>query len=72
MSQANISFMRGRKTINENGISQYDLQDAFTTFDGITNTPKYWQKVKYEMIAKLESNGPFHIFFTLSCGDTFF
>ena len=22
------------------------------------------------MIAKLENNGPFHLFFTLSCGDT--
>ena len=39
------------------------------TFEGITNTPKYWQKVKFDMIAKLENIGPFHLFFTLSCGD---
>ena len=31
---------------------------------------KYWQKVKFDMIAKLENIGPFHLFFTLSCGDT--
>ena len=70
MSKANISFMRGRKSTNEQGQAQYELEDAFTTFDGITNTPKYWQKVKYDMIAKLENIGPFHFFFTLSCGDT--
>ena len=69
-SKANISFMRGKKTTNSEGTSQYDLDDAFTTFDGVRNTPKYWQKVKYEMIAKLENLGPFHFFFTLSCGDT--
>jgi hypothetical protein len=47
MSKANISFMRGRKSINKEGTTQYDLDDAFTTFDGV------WQKVKYDMIAKL-------------------
>ena len=66
---ANISYMRGRKSINNDGLHEYDLNDAFTIFDGIKNTPKYWQKVKYDMIAKLENIGPFHIFFTLSCGD---
>ena len=62
--------MRGKKTINKEGIAQFDLNDAFTIFDGIKNTPKYWQSVKYDMIAKLENFGPFHLFFTLSCGDT--
>ena len=70
MSKANISFMRGKKTVTKEGTTQYDLDDAFTTFDGVTNTPKYWQKVKFDMIAKLENIGPFHLFFTLSCGDT--
>ena len=36
----------------------------------IKNTPKYWQQVKYNMMAKLENIGPFHIFFTISSGDT--
>ena len=61
--------MRGRKSQSPEGTKQYHLDDAFTTFDGISNTPKYWQKVKYDMIAKLENLGPFHLFFTLSCGD---
>ena len=62
--------MRGNRSVNTEGVAQYHLDDAFTTFDGIKNTPKYWQKVKYDMIAKLENLGPFHLFFTLSCGDT--
>ena len=70
MSKANISFMRGQKSMNEEGTLQYKLEDAFTTFDGVTNTPKYWQKVKYDMIAKLENIGPFNLFYTLSCGDS--
>ena len=69
-SKANISFMRGRKTVSKEGMQQYELDDAFTTFEGVKHTPKYWQKVKYDMIAKLENLGPFHLFFTLSCGDT--
>jgi hypothetical protein len=69
-SKANISYMRGRKNESTDGKAEYNLDDAFTTFDGIKNTPKYWQKVKYDMIAKLENLGPFHLFFTLSCGDT--
>ena len=47
----------------------YEVHDALTVFDNIKGTPKYWQKVKYEIIAKLENFGPFHFFFTLSCGD---
>ena len=62
--------MRGKKTVNKEGVAQFDLNDAFTVFDGIKNTPKYWQSVKYDMIARLENIGPFHLFFTLSCGDT--
>ena len=44
MSKSNISFMRGKKSTNGEGAAQYELADAFTTFDGIKNTPKYCQK----------------------------
>ena len=40
-SRANISFMRGQKTTKTDGTTQYNLDDAFTTFEGIRNTPKY-------------------------------
>ena len=33
------------------------------------NTPRYWKKAKYEMLAKLENLGSFQLFFTLSCAD---
>ena len=48
---------------------RYEVKDPFTVFDKIKGTPKYWQTVKFDMIAKLENIGPFHWFFTLSCGD---
>ena len=67
-SNANISFCRGKKTSTNDGM-EYTLDDPFTVFDNLKNTPKYWQKYKYEMIAKLENLGPFQWFFTLSCAD---
>ena len=33
------------------------------------NTSKYWQKMKYEILAKVDNLGPFNLFFTLSCAD---
>ena len=33
------------------------------------NFYRYWSKKKLELFAKVENNGAFHMFFTLSCGD---
>ena len=52
------------------GDTVYSLNDPYTVFDKVKNTPKYWQTYKYEMIAKLENLGAFQWFFTLSCADT--
>ena len=68
-NNANISFSRGKKMKNNDGEAVYTLNDPYTVFDNIKNTPKYWQKFRYEMIAKLENLGPFQWFFTLSCAD---
>ena len=38
--------------------------------ESIPNTLKYWQKCKFELIAKMDNFGPFSVFFTLSCADT--
>ena len=67
-SNANLSGFRGTRH-EAGGQIFYEVNDPLTVFDKIKGTPKYWQKVKYEMIARLENFGPFHIFFTLSCGD---
>ena len=45
------------------------LNDGFAVLDNVKGTPRYWRKAKMEMIAKLENVGPFHFFYTLSCGD---
>ena len=47
----------------------YDLEDGYAVLEDIKCTPRYWKKVKQEMIAKLENLGAFQLFFTLSCAD---
>ena len=65
----NVSFQRGKEVRSGSGPSTYHLEDGFSVFDSISNTPKYWKTAKYEMLAKLDNLGPFHFFFTLSCAD---
>ena len=45
------------------------VDDPFAVLDDIKQTPRYWRKAKYEMLAKLDNFGPFQFFFTLSCAD---
>ena len=66
----NVSFNRGKKSITPTGDKMYSLEDGFSVFDKISNTPSYWKTAKYEMQAKLENLGPFQFFFTLSCADS--
>ena len=65
----NIANTRGKEVINENGEKEYVLEDGYRVLDNIKNTPKYCKQAKYEMLAKLDNLGPFHLFFTLSCAD---
>ena len=65
----NVSYLRGKEKSSENGCSTYSLDDGFSVFDNICNTPKYWKTAKNEMLAKLDNLGPFQFFFTLSCAD---
>ena len=65
----NVSFNRGKKSKTPTGDNMYSLDDGFSVFDKISNTPSYWKTAKYEMQAKLENLGPFQFFFTLSCAD---
>ena len=68
-NNANLTGYKGKRSEVPGGQLSYEVKDPLTVFDKIKGTPKYWQKVKYEMIAKLENLGPFHMFFTLSCAD---
>ena len=58
-NNANISGYRGKKDTDEEGKVSYNIKDPFTVFDKVPNTPKYWQNVRYEMMAKMENIGPF-------------
>ena len=65
----NISYTRGTRRSTDEGNTIFNLQDSFAVLDKISNTPKYWQQAKNELIAKLENLGPFQFFFTLSCAE---
>ena len=65
----NLVGTRGKKISSETGKSKYELQDPFRALEAMPGTPKYWQKVKYEMLSKIDNFGAFQIFYTLSCGD---
>ena len=64
-----ISYCKGKKNVSESGERNYTLDDGFAVLDNIKGTPRYWKKAKMEMLAKLDNFGPFHFFYTLSCGD---
>ena len=68
-SNINMSYQRGKESRSADGVSTFTLEDGFSVFDKISNTPKYWKTAKYEMLAKLDNLGPFQFFFTLSCAD---
>ena len=68
-SNINVSYQRGKEIKSLEGVSTFHLEDGFSVFDKISNTPKYWKNAKYEMLAKLDNLGPFQFFFTLSCAD---
>ena len=65
----NISFMRGKPKKSATGGMVYSLDDPYSVLDNMPGTPRYWQRKKYELIARLENLGPFTFFFTLSCAD---
>ena len=60
---------RGKEIKGDGGSVYYELDDEVRVLETIPNSPKYWQRMKYEILAKIENLGPFHLFFTLSCAD---
>ena len=45
------------------------MKDPYSVFQSVANTPAYHKKTKMEFYARLDNQGPFHVFFTLSCAD---
>ena len=64
-----ISGIRGKPKEGSDGSSTFTLDDPCNVLDSKKNTPRYWQKAKSELVARLENLGPFTFFFTLSSGD---
>ena len=60
-ANANMTGMKGRRNIGPDGQMTFHLEDPCSVFEKIPGTPKYWQRTKYEMIAKLENIGPFQV-----------
>ena len=68
---SNIALVgvRGKPVHTADGQTCFQLDDEFRVLENMKNTPKYWQKMKYEILAKIDNLGAFQLFFTLSCAD---
>lgn len=68
-SQINISGVKGVSKLNANGERKIHLNDIFSVFAKIKGSPKYWQVARNDLVAKVKQLGPFHVFYTFSCGE---
>jgi hypothetical protein len=68
-SKMNVSYRRGEIKPNSKGTQFLKTEDGFGVFDNIRGSPRYWQKLRYDLLAKLEQCGPFQFFYTLSCAN---
>ena len=61
--------LRGKTTAEINGVKKIAMTDKFDVFKKIKGSPKYWQVAKSDLVAKVRQLGPFHVFYTFSCGE---
>ena len=59
---------RGQKS-TVGGETEFKLEDAFQVTANVPNGPGYQRKLKQDILARLDSEGGFQFFFTLSCAD---
>ena len=67
--QIDISYQKGKIVSTNEGTKVIQPNNVFSVFKLIPGTPAYWQSFRNDLFAKIEQLGPFHIFFTLSCGE---
>lgn len=67
--QIDISGVKGKTDNLGNGEKKVWLNDMFDIFKKTKGTPKYWQTARNELVAKIKQLGPFHLFYTFSCGE---
>ena len=56
---SNIALVgvRGKAVDNADGEKCFKLEDEFRVLENMKNTPKYWQKMEYEILAKIDNLG---------------
>ena len=64
-----ISGQRGKPELGADGEMNLKLNDAFDVFKNVKGSSKYWQVARNELVAKVKQLGPFHVFYTFSCGE---
>ena len=69
MNRMNISYLRGKMSQQQDGTKFLQTEDGYAVFDNLPGTPRYWQKMRYDLIAKMEQFGPPQFFYTLSCAN---
>ena len=66
----NICMKKGKMVEDPDGkIKVTQPSDKFNVLKTVRGTPPYWQQLRYDIFAKIEQLGPFHMFFTLSCAE---
>ena len=68
-SNIDITTQKGVMTTASDGTKSMKLTDAFSVFQKIRGTPKYWQSKRNNLLAMINVLGPFHYFCTFSCAE---
>ena len=67
--QIGIAGVKGVMSNGPGGTKSMQLTDAFSVFQKIPGTPKYWQQKRNNLLAMINVFGPFQWFFTFSCAE---
>ena len=68
--QIDVMSRKGNLMPTSSGMKVVQTKDVFSVFKKTKGTPAYWQDYRYDLFARMEHLGPFHLFFTLSCAET--
>ena len=64
-----VCFQKGKLQFDGNTVHILSDHDAFSIFQKIKGTPKFWLAARNELLAMIEALGPFNCFFTLSSAE---
>ena len=67
--QIDISGLRRKQNDTEGEDKALKLNDMFDVLKKVKGSPKFWQTARNELVAKIKQLGPFHVFYTFSCGE---